>query len=80
MSRNATLNEARTVHLPRTLPVVTMDDLAPYHWVRNERGNLMLRKGARFGGVGGVQWPGIGPFELHDVRGEVAGVTVIDRF
>jgi len=35
-----------TVWVARTLPVMTEDDLAPYHWVRNERGNLSLRKGA----------------------------------
>ena len=45
-SRNAMLNDEREVLLPRTLPVRSINDLAPYHWVRNEKGNLSLRKGA----------------------------------
>lgn len=44
MSR-ATDPTEREVLVPRTLPVRSIDDLAPYHWVRTEDGRLSLRKG-----------------------------------
>lgn len=36
----------REILLPRTLPVRTIDDYAPYHFVTNDAGDLSLRQGA----------------------------------
>jgi hypothetical protein len=37
---------SREVLLPKTLPPRKASDFAPYHWVRNDKGRLSLRRGA----------------------------------
>jgi len=44
-TRNAALNEAREVLIPRTLPARSPADYRAYHFVRDDAGNLTLRQG-----------------------------------